>query len=329
MEEYKVNILNTRKGCLGGSDAKMLSGIASMGYVPASAKKRLAVCKGLIEHENITSRVMQYGDYIETMVYESLHSKDERWQSNPCLVSDKYSRKNVKCIDHVDFLLVDDKKKEVTIGDCKASKLSTVEVRNEYKAQLAHHRLMGAELCAKLGKGYKLKLVLCHYNMDGVDVDAPFAFDPERLTVQGIKPASLDYDLPTAMDIANDYLETLDAWYEGDEIDADYLPANVKDEFNAITDVLAEIKERETKVEEFKAKLADFMESHGIKFVKCPTWSITYVAPSQSISVDYKTMAEKELFEGHPTKARRLMGKYKKTTNKKAYVTIRTKNNKD
>ena len=327
MEQYKEEILNTRVGCLGGSDARMLSQIASMGYVPASAKKRLAVCKGLIEHENITTRAMQYGDYIEMMVYESLKAKDARWQSNPCLVSDKYSRKNVKCIDHVDLLLVDDERKEVTIGEVKASRYTTVEVRGEYKAQLAHHRLLGAELAKKLGN-YKLKLMLCHYFMDGIDLDAPFAFDPSRLNVVGIKPTTLSYDLSKAMDIVNDYLETLDAYYESDEIDSMYLPANVRDEFDAITTVLKEITEREKKVDEFKAKLAAFMESHGVKAVKCPTWSITYVAPTQSVSVDYKAMAEKELFDGHPTRMRRLMEHYKKTTNRKSYVTIRTKDNK-
>lgn len=327
MEDYKNDILNTRRGCLGGSDARMLSNIASIGYVPASFKKRLAVCKGLIEHENITTRAMQYGDYIEMMVYESLKAKDARWQSNPCLVSEKYSRKNVKAIDHVDLMLVDDEKKEVTIGEVKASRYSTIEVRGEYKAQLAHHRLLGAEYARKLGN-YKLKLMLCHYYMDGVDIDAPFAFDPARLNVVGIKPASLSYDLSKAMDIVDDYLETLDAYYESDDIDAQYLPADVRNEFDAITTVLNEIKEREQKVDEFKAKLAAFMESHGIKSVKSPTWAITYVAPTQSVSVDYKTMAEKELLDGHPTKARRLMEHYKKTTSKKAYVTIRTKDNK-
>jgi len=327
MENYKDDIISSRVGCLGGSDAKMLHATAVAGSVPASFKKRLAVCKGLIEHENITTRAMQYGDYIEMMVYESLKAKDARWQSNPCLVSDKYSRKNVKCIDHVDLLLVDDEKKEITIGEVKASRYTTVEVRGEYKAQLAHHRLLGAEYARKLGN-YKLKLMLCHYFMDGIDLDAPFTFDPSRLTVVGIKPTTLSYDLSKAMDIVNDYLETLDAYYESEEIDSMYLPDNVRDEFNAITNILKEIKEREQKVDEFKAKLATFMESHGVKSVKCPSWSITYVAPTQSVSVDYKAMAEKELFDGHPTRMRRLMEHYKKVTNKKSYVTIRTKETK-
>lgn len=328
MEDYKQEIISSRCGCLGSSDAKMLAGIATMGYVPQSAKKRLAVCKGLIVSVTPTTRAMQYGDYIENMVFESLHSKDERWQSNPCLESDKYSRKNVKCIDHVDFLLVDDKAKVVTIGECKASKLTTAEVRNEYKAQLAHHRLMGEDFCKSLGKGYKLRLILCHYNMDGVDIDAPFTFDPDRLTVQSLKAASLNYDLAKAMDIVDDYLETLDAYYEGDEINASYLPDKVRDEFQSITRVLSEIKEREAKVEDFKARLTDFMQSHGIKSIKSDDWSLIFIAPSQSVSVDYKTMAEKELFEGHPTKARRLRETYKKTINKKAFVRIDLKKDK-
>ena len=53
IQDYKQEVANTRKGCLGGSDGKMLSQIAALGYVPKSALKRLAVCKGLIEQEEM------------------------------------------------------------------------------------------------------------------------------------------------------------------------------------------------------------------------------------------------------------------------------------
>lgn len=322
MENYKEDILSTRVGCLGGSDAKMLAMVSTMGEVPRSAYDRLAVCKGIKEHANFTTRAMAFGDYVETTVYESLKSKDERWQSNPCLVSTRYSRKNVKCIDHVDLMLVDDDKKTVTIGEVKASKFSTPAVREEYKAQLAHHLLLGTEYAKTLGK-YKVKVILCHYNTDGVDLDMPFSFDPERLNIVSLKPSLLWYDLAKAMDIVDTFLDTFTEYYDTDDIDASMLPENVRHEFDAITTVLMEIKEREATVDAFKERLVAFMGERGIKNIKNDAWSISYVGASSSTSVDYKAMAEKELLENHPHRASKLRYKYEKTTNKKAYVTIR------
>ena len=44
MENYKEEIANTRKGCLGSSDGKTLAQIATLGIVPKSAYKRMAGC---------------------------------------------------------------------------------------------------------------------------------------------------------------------------------------------------------------------------------------------------------------------------------------------
>ena len=110
MNESKNEILATRLGCLGGSDAKLIQGIAIANKIPQSAMKRLAVCKGLIEHQQFSNHAIEFGNYVEDMVFSLLHENDARWESNPCLLSEKYSRKNVKCIDHIDFYLQDDKK---------------------------------------------------------------------------------------------------------------------------------------------------------------------------------------------------------------------------
>ena len=61
---YKEEIVSSRKGAMGGSDATMLAQIASIGFVPKSAQKRLAICKGLIEREDIVTTAMAFGDYI-------------------------------------------------------------------------------------------------------------------------------------------------------------------------------------------------------------------------------------------------------------------------
>ena len=143
MNEAKQEIIATRTGCLGGSDARLIQSIAEAGKIPQSAMKRLAVCKGLAEQPQFTNPAIEFGNYVENMVFESLHSQDERWQSNPCLVSTKYSRPNCKVIDHVDFFLQDDEKKVLVLGECNATRSTFEQTHDEYKWQLLHHYLLG------------------------------------------------------------------------------------------------------------------------------------------------------------------------------------------
>ena len=327
MEHYKQDIINTRKGCLGGSDAKILQQVALWGKVPQSAYKRLAVCKGLIEQENITTKVMEYGDFIEQSIFEHLYDVDERYQSNPCLVSKKYSTKEVKIIDHVDFVLQDDENKVLNLYECKASKYTITQVRNIYECQLYHHFLLGSELAKELGN-YKVNVFLCHYDTSDVDFDAQWEFNPDKITISKVRFNNKQvFDMAKAVAIVSDFLADFNEYYEGDEIDAAYLPEKVKNEFDAITNVLKEIKEREQKVNDFKDKLYNFMLDKNIKGIRSEEWSITRVDASESKSVDYKKMFEQEIEAQHKVKARRLKEKYKKVTQKKGFVTFKLKDN--
>lgn len=327
MEQYKQDIINTRKGCLGGSDAKLLQQVALWGKVPQSAYKRLAICKGLIEPNNVTNKIMEYGDFIEQSIFEHLSEVDKRYQSNPCLVSKIYSTEQVKIIDHVDFVLQDDENKILNLYECKASRYSTSQVRNIYECQLYHHYLLGKELAKELGN-YKVNVFLCHYDTSDVDFDAGWVFDPERISVRQVRFNNKQvFDMAKAVSIVSDFLDNFNEYYEGDEIDVVYLPEKVKKEFDNITTVLKEIKEREQKVNDFKDKLYSFLQEKGIKSIKSDAFNITLVNPSESISVDYKKLFEQEIEAKHRVKAKRLKDKYKKSTQKKGFVTIKLKNN--
>ena len=331
MENYKDDIIATRTGCLGGSDARLIQSVAEAGKIPQSAMKRLAICKGLAEQPQFTNPAIEFGNYVESMVFESLHSQDERWQSNPCLVSTKYSRTNCKVIDHVDFFLQDDEKKVLVLGECKATRSTFEQTHDEYKWQLLHHYLLGCEKAKELG-GYKVKIMLCHYCTDGIDLTQPFEFDPSRLTVKTLRnmeKLSKSYHLAEAMDIIDTFLENFTEFYEQDEIDANLLPANVQSQFSEVAQFLREIKEREDKVAAFKTKLYDFLSERGIRKVACDDFSFTVVAPTQQISVDYKALFTQEIEAKKPRIAKQLKEKYKKTTNKKGYVVIKTGNNND
>ena len=325
MNEQKQEIINTRKGCLGGSDARMLMSIADIGSIPNSALKRLAICKGLKEPEQFTNAAMEFGNFIEECVFKSLHDTDERWQSNPRIASEKYSRKNVKCIDHVDFLLQDDEKKELTLGECKATRLTFQQTRDEYIAQLYHHYLLGSEIAKKIG--YKVKVVLCHYLTDGVDVANERDFDPSRLTVKVLRnmdKLSSQYKLAEAMDIVDKFLETFDSYYDGDEIPYELLPVSVKEQFDKATELLTEIMQREEIVDKFKEKLYEFLLEKNIKSIKNDAWTITRVDASSTKQFNSKKYLS-DFAAKHPRKFKKLREKYESLVNRKGYVKISIK----
>ena len=322
MEQYKEDIRNTRLGCLGSSDAKMLRQVAAFGNVPKSALKRLAVCKGLTEQKEIPrTDAIRYGDEIELMIFEHLKSQDERYESNPCWVSEKYSRYNCKCIDHPDIVLEDKENKVLRIYEVKTSKHDTMQLRQEYKEQLFHHTMMGRERATRFGKGWKVKVYLVHYNTEGLDLSQDCEFDTCRLCIKEVRMGML-FDLGYAMEIVSKFLEDFNEYYEGDVIDAEYLPEKVREEFDNVTMFLKEIKEREEKVAEFKARLFEFMKEKDIKNISCSAFSITRVDETTSKSFDHKRYLE-DFKQEHPRKAEKVIRKYTKETKKSGYCTIK------
>lgn len=322
---HKADVISTRVGCLGGSDAKMLAQIDSLGYVPTSAYKRLAVCKGLVVHESMTNRAMEYGDFIEQKVFELISKGDEEhYQSNPCWVSEKYSRNNVKCIDHVDVTCTDEESQTIYIWEVKASRYATNVVRQEYKAQLYHHTLFGREKCAALGRKWRCRVFLAHYNTDGVDLEQDFTFDKSRLKIQEVKFNNRLFDMEKAMDLVDKFLDDFDFYSESEIISAQYLPEKIQAQFSSIADVMREIKEKEERINDFKRKLYEFMLEKGIKSVSGEDYTFSVVMPSQTTSFDARAYLA-EMDEKHPRVAKKIREQFKKTTNKNGYLAIKVK----
>ena len=329
-KDYKKEIVQTRIGCLGSSDGKMLSNISTLGNVPKSAYKRLAVCKGLIPQDEIPANAaMKAGDDIEMAVYQYLMDsrKDPRYESNPLWVSDKYSRKNVKLITHPDIVLKDDARKTLRVYEVKTTKYSFEDTRNEYKAQLYIHYLLGLEKAKALGKDWEVKVSLVHYSTDGLDLSNGIEFDVSRLTIKQVTFNAPVFNANRAMDIVDEFLEGFDEYYEGDDIDADLLPEKVKEEFDLVAATLVEIKERENMVDAFKKKLYQFMVDRDIKSIKNKSFSIVRVDPTESRSFDAKKYMD-DMAKEHPRKAKKIMQEYTKVTNRKGYATIRVKEEK-
>lgn len=328
-QDYKNQIRSSRCGALGSSDGKLIISVAESGIIQKSAYKRLAVCKGLIEQEDIPyTAAVRAGDELEMLVFEHLKANDDRYQSNPCWVSKKYSRKNVKLLTHPDIVLQDDENKILNVYEVKCTKFTFEQTKDTYKAQLIIHWIIANEIAKELG-GYKVRLSLVHYSTEGMNLENGFEFDPSRLAVKQLRnmeKLSKSYNLTEAMDLIDAFLENFTDFYEQDEIDANLLPANVQSQFSEVAQFLREIKEREDKVAAFKTKLYDFLSERGIRKVTCDDFSFTVVAPTQQISVDYKALFTQEIEAKKPRVAKQLKEKYKKTTNKKGYVLIHVNN---
>ena len=326
---YKEEIIASRVGCLGSSDGKLLVQIATLGYVPKSAYNRLAIVKGLIPPVEIPeTAAIRTGNEIEMQVYQSLKLTDERWVSNFMWKSEKYSFENCALISHPDFLLIDEEKQTIFIGECKATKYTVEQTRQTYKAQLFIHYMLGLEQAAKLGKKWRVKLLLVHYNTEGLDLSEGVEFDPSRLTVNNVRISTSYFDLYRTMQIVNNFLSTFNEYYAGEEVDADLLPEKVRSEFNEIATFLTEIQEREEKVAQFKGRLFQFMKTKEIKSIKCDAFSIVRVDDTVSKSFDYKRYVDDLKLE-HPRKANKVIAKYTKETKKRGYCQIKVNKNKD
>lgn len=320
--DYKDEIISSRVGALGGSDGKVLAAIANNGCVQRGQVERLAIAKGLYERPNITNLAMQYGDFIENMIYDSLVQVDERWESNKCFRSQKYGREVLGLLVHIDFSLFDESRDKPLLlwVECKATTTDIEQTYKDYKEQLYVEYVLGKELAEQLGADFKLEL--CHYDASVMFEDEfqlQFAFDPDKISRKKVIFKKPVFDISSGMDIAAQYVSEMTE-YKREEIDWDYLPAEVQEQMKQVNNILVSIKEKQDSIEEFKSRFYDFLCKNEIKSVKTPYFTISRVDESVSIQFDKVRFTAE-----HPE----LAAKYQRAVKKKGYVLIKTKEVKD
>lgn len=320
--DYKDEIISSRVGNLGGADARILAAIAKNGCVQRAQVERLAIVKGLYERPNITNLAMQYGDFIENMIYDSLVQVDERWESNKCFRSQKYGREGLGLLVHIDFSLFDESRDKPLLlwVECKATTTDIEQTYKDYKEQLYVEYVLGKELAEQLGADFKLEL--CHYDASVMFEDEfqlQFAFDPDKISRKKVIFKKPVFDISSGMDIAAQYVSEMTE-YKREEIDWDYLPAEVQEQMKQVNNILVSIKEKQDSIEEFKSRFYDFLCKNEIKSVKTPYFTISRVDESVSIQFDKVRFTAE-----HPE----LAAKYQRAVKKKGYVLIKTKEVKD
>lgn len=265
---------------------------------------------------------MQYGDFIENMIYDSLVQVDERWESNKCFRSQKYGREGLGLLVHIDFSLFDESRDKPLLlwVECKATTTDIEQTYKDYKEQLYVEYVLGKELAEQLGADFKLEL--CHYDASVMFEDEfqlQFAFDPDKISRKKVIFKKPVFDIASGMDIAAQYVSEMTE-YKREEIDWDYLPAEVQEQMKQVNNILVSIKEKQDSIEEFKSRFYDFLCKNEIKSVKTPYFTISRVDEAISVQFDKVKFASE-----HPE----LLAKYQKEVKKKGYVLIKTKEVKD
>ena len=291
--DHKQEIETTRVGGFGGSDAKMfykigLKGLASLNNTD---KKRIRVAKGLDEYKptpvnDAMQRGHDFEEWYEKQPFAPLNAERE-------VVISSMLAKNFKTFAHADFFSNGEVWELKCLSNPKAA-------YNDYFEQLQwYHRL----------RATKVWLVVC-------DSSQPFnegAFFPVEIE----RDNNVIDILSNGIRLLDQNWETLDLEVGEEWTESDLLPFE-REDIQLMTNYLTEIKQLESKADEMKTKLFEFMQVNNIKSINSDTYNVSFIPESTTATLD-----KKKLFTEHPEIKEQ---DYLKISPKKAYITVKLKN---
>ena len=250
----KNEIIATRKGGFGGSDAKMFYKVGQKGIEALSDtdKRRIAVALGQVEHiETPTTEAMEAGNEFEKWLGENAYT--EEFENNFKIEPKKPLSTNFKVFAHADFYY----RKSKIVIEAKYTSSDARQTIQDYMAQLQWYYMLGADQ-VYLNKGYQ---------GEPFEINDEFFIERDRAYINrliiGIKLIDAFCDTFA--------YEPKDEWGINDLLPYEQT-AVVK-----MTSVLSEIKRMEQEAEELKSKLLDTMLKHNVKSLKHDNYTLTVV----------------------------------------------------
>lgn len=257
---YKDDIIATRKGGFGSSDAKRIAKIGKAQSLSYADKERIAQMLGLAERKQFTTAATENGDYIEQRIYESIKIACRDARSNPFCRSEKLSKKHgfdVFC--HIDIEAITDT--EIYWYECKATKADISRTLDEYMPQLEWERMLLEERAALLNK--KPHLLLAHYLVTELG-----EYDAENITTIEVEPSPiLRKEIKSGLKYIASVLPSFE-WQPKEELEASDLPEQQR---GAIAKWLArqqKMKEWEEEDKKIKEGLFAMMTEMGVKSIR-------------------------------------------------------------
>ncbi len=293
--EQKQEIVKSRVGGFGGSDAKMFYkvGLNGLSALSDTDKRRIAVALGQAEHVEIpTTEAMEAGNMFE----QSLASKfniDDGWANNFKIKNDWINPRNFDVFAHADFY---NNENDIVI-EAKYTSSSLEQTEIDYMSQLQWYYMLGVEQ-VYLIKGYP-----------GSDFDK---FD-ERFIIRDENFVDI---LLRGIKIIDEFCDTFiytekDEWTEGDLLPHEQRAAQL------MYNYLEQIKVMEAEVDKHKQMLFEVMDKNGVKSIKSDKYVLTIVPESVRSTFD-----KKKLLKEHPEINE---ADYLKTSKVKPYLKITLK----
>lgn len=266
-QEHKQEILKSRIGGFGGSDAKLFYTIASKGVNKLSATDlfRISVAKGENEQKSIPETpAMAAGHAFESYVEKLLKKKGfEREVKLSSKLSDKFDT-----FAHADFCNIE----TLHVVECKFTQDDVNKTIDTYYAQLQWYYMLGADRVTLYnGHGDVEQMIFGRcYTFDIVDIDRDEDFINSLIT--GIVLLSSVWD-----DLK---IEVGEEWTPSDLLAFD------ADNVNLLTDKLKQIERLEADAKELREKIKELFEIYNIKSLKSDNYLITYVGESVRETLD-------------------------------------------
>lgn len=306
--ETKNEIIRTRFGGLGSSDAAMVYNIGKNGTISESQRQRIAIMLGLDEQKPFKTNATDYGSFIEDCIYQELLKQYPNAVSNPFYKSDILSEKyGFSIFNHIDFEV--ETEKVLYWFECKAVNEDIETTKRKYIRQLHWHSVLGTEKAKIIGK--KFNLILLHYKTEDKNSD----FDAEKITYDNCDIHFEQGVISRGLQIISDEIKNFN-YLPSDELSAYNLPIQVQDVLSEIYIQMREIETAEKKIEDFKAKILSLMQDNNVKSIDNELFRFTVVPESVSMQFDSKKFQiENE----------QLAEKYKKEQKRKSYLKITIK----
>jgi len=305
--QLKEQIIEKRSTGFGSSDAKMIAKVGRNQTLSEPDRQRIAIMLGKHEKRQFSTKATEYGNQIETQLYNIVLQKFPKAKSNPFYKSETLSQKyGFDVFNHIDFEVETDKK--LIWIECKATIKSYVQTFEDYKQQFCWHQMLLTEKAEKLGK--KPVLMFAHYHVNDYD-----SFNAERLMITEISPAFLpNTNFENGLQTIADTIKNGFDYQEQEELYAENLPAPLQEKMQEIQEYYQAIKQYEERIAKFKERMLPLMQEQKIKGIKSDFLNLTYVAPTQTTVFD-----KKEFEKNHPD----LYQKYTKSQTRKAYILIK------
>ena len=261
---HKTEIITSRKGGFGGSDAKMFLKVGKSGIESLSEtdKMRIAVALGQIPYkETFTTKAMQAGNEFEEWIGKNVLTD---YESNPRIYA-KEKYKNFSIFAHPDFVARNNiVEVKYTIGDIS-------QTMNDYEAQLQWYYMLNPKAMVVLYKGTQGK----EFNLYS-DTIVNKQFTIVNLLVKGIQ-------------LIDDFCDTF-VYEQKEEWSVEDLFPFEQTDAQVMFQCLSEIKVLEEKVKEYRERMLNVLLENNVKSLKHDKYTLSVVGESIRSTFDKKQL---------------------------------------